>query len=57
MLEADVVCVCAGGWLGQLFDLPVHAQLELVGYRRAARGERPSLIDHGGGEVPGVFTV
>jgi sarcosine oxidase len=54
-LEADVVCVCAGGWLGQLFDLPVHAQLELVAYVEAPAADRPALIDHGGGEVPRVF--
>ena len=53
-LEADVVCVCAGGWLGQLFELPLRVQLEQVAYV-AAPEPRPSLIDHGGGAVPGVY--
>jgi len=54
VLEADVVCVCAGGWLGQLFELPLRVQLEQVAYV-AGPEPRPSLIDHGGGAVPGVY--
>jgi len=54
-LEADVVCVCAGGWLSRFFDLPLRVQLEQVAYVAAADDLRPSCIDHGGGIVPGVY--
>jgi sarcosine oxidase len=54
-LEADVVCVCAGAWLGRLFDLPLRVQLEQVAYVEAPEEPRPSFIDHGGGTVPGVY--
>jgi sarcosine oxidase len=54
-LQADVVCVCAGGWLGRLFDLPLRVQLEQVAYVAAPNGPRPSFIDHGSGIVPGVY--
>ena len=41
LLEADVVCVSAGGWLGQLFELPLRVQLEQVAYvARPSRGRR-----------------
>lgn len=53
-LDADVVCVCAGGWLGRLFDLPLRVQLEQVAYV-AAPERRPAVIDHGGDVVPGVY--
>jgi sarcosine oxidase len=48
-LEADVVCVCAGPWLGQLVDLPLRVQIEQVGYFAGAPDDRPSVIDHGDG--------
>jgi sarcosine oxidase len=47
-LEADVVCVCAGAWLGRLAGLPIHPQLEQVSYFAGAPDDRPALIDHGG---------
>ena len=40
--------VCAGGWLGELFDLPVYAQIEQVSYFAALPETRPVLVDHGG---------
>jgi sarcosine oxidase len=49
-LSADVVCVCAGAWLGQLVDLPLRVQIEQVGYFAGAGDGRPSLIDHGDGD-------
>jgi sarcosine oxidase len=48
-LEADVVCVCAGPWLGRLFDLPLRVQIEQVGYFAGVPDDRPSVIDHGDG--------
>jgi sarcosine oxidase len=48
-LEADVVCVCAGPWLGQFFDLPLRVQIEQVGYFHGPPDDRPSVIDHGDG--------
>jgi len=27
-LDADVVVVCPGAWLGRMYDLPVHARIE-----------------------------
>jgi sarcosine oxidase len=49
-LEADVVVVCPGGWLGRLFDLPVYAQIEQVCFFRGAPDTRPSFVDHGGAD-------
>ena len=48
-LEADVVCVCAGPWLGRLAELPLRVQIEQVGYFAGAPDDRPSVIDHGDG--------
>lgn len=47
-LDADVVVVCPGAWLGGLYDLPVHARIEQVCYFQGAPDGRPSLIHHGG---------
>ena len=47
-LEADVVVVCPGAWLGRLYDLPVFAQIEQVAFFRGAPDSRPSLVNHGG---------
>lgn len=47
-LAADVVVVCPGGWLGRLYDLPVHAQIEQVSFFGGAPDTRPSLVNHGG---------
>jgi sarcosine oxidase len=46
-LEADIVVACPGGWLGRLYDLPVHAQIEQVSFFGGAPDTRPSLVDHG----------
>jgi sarcosine oxidase len=46
-LDADVVVVCPGAWLGQMYDLPVHARIEQVCFFSGAPDERPSLIHHG----------
>lgn len=47
-LEADVVCVCAGAWLGRLVELPLTTEIEQVAYFAGAPDSRPSIIDHGG---------
>lgn len=44
--EADVVCVCAGAWLGRLFELPLKPQLEQVSYFAGAPETRPSTMHH-----------
>jgi sarcosine oxidase len=54
-LKADVVCVCAGAWLGELFDLPLLTQIEQVAYFAGAAGDRPSFIDHGSQRDPRVW--
>jgi sarcosine oxidase len=54
-LDADVVCVCAGAWLGRLVPLPLKPQLEQVAYVRGAPDTRPSVIDHGGPERPAWY--
>jgi sarcosine oxidase len=46
-LGADIVVVCAGAWLGDLFDLPLKPQLEQVAYVRGPSDTRPSVIHHG----------
>jgi sarcosine oxidase len=56
-LQADVVCVCPGAWLGELFDLPVHPQIEQVGYFEGAPDSRPCLIDHGGDDGRYFYAV
>lgn len=40
--QADVVAVCAGAWLGRLFELPLTPQLEQVSYFCGAPETRPS---------------
>jgi sarcosine oxidase len=42
----DVVCVCAGAWLGGLVDLPLSPRIEQVAYLRGIADGRPSLVDH-----------
>jgi sarcosine oxidase len=54
-LDADIVCVCAGAWLGELFALPVLTQLEQVAYFGGAGGDRPCFIDHGNERDPRVW--
>ncbi len=54
-LEADVVCVCAGAWLGELYDLPLLTQVEQVAYFAGMSGDRPSFIDHGSERDPRVW--
>ncbi len=44
--RADVVCVCAGAWLGRLFELPLKPQLEQVSYFAGAPETRPSTMHH-----------
>lgn len=46
-LEADIVCVCPGAWLGELFDLPVHGQIEQIAHFAGAPDTRPAVVDHG----------
>jgi sarcosine oxidase len=47
-LEADVVAVCAGPWLGRLFDLPLWSRIEQVSYFRGAPDDRPAVVQTGG---------
>lgn len=47
-LDADVVCVCAGPWLGRMFDLPLWSRIEQVSYFRDVPDTRPSVVKSGG---------
>jgi sarcosine oxidase len=46
-LDADVVVVCAGSWLGPIAGLPLQPRIEQVTYFAGAPDTRPSIIDHG----------
>jgi sarcosine oxidase len=47
-LEADVVAVCAGPWLGRMFDLPLWSRIEQVSYFAGAPDDRPAVVQTGG---------
>jgi sarcosine oxidase len=51
-LEADVVVVAAGPWMGRFVDVPLEPRIEEVAYFRGAAEDRPSIIDHG---TPGGY--
>ena len=44
--QFDVVCVCAGAWLGTLVDLPLSPRIEQVAYLSGIPDDRPSMVDH-----------
>lgn len=44
LAQADAVVVCAGAWLGRLFELPLKPQIEQVSYFAGAPGTRPSTM-------------
>jgi sarcosine oxidase len=53
-LEADVVVLAAGPWLGRFLDLPLEPRIEEVAYFAGAPEDRPSIIEHG---EPGHYGV
>jgi sarcosine oxidase len=53
-LDADVVVVAAGPWLGRFVDVPLEPRIEEVAYFSGAPEGRPSIIEHG---KPGHYGV
>lgn len=55
LAQADAVIVCAGAWLGRLFELPLKPQIEQVSYFAGAPDTRPATVHQA--TVPGDLTT
>jgi glycine/D-amino acid oxidase-like deaminating enzyme/GNAT superfamily N-acetyltransferase len=55
-LDADVVVVATGPWLGEFLGAPLSPRIEEVAYFAGVPEERPSIIEHGSPGGYGVVT-